>query len=69
MYQKSEFSEFYLKTIKFRDQPNPIEILNQLTVLFSKIPEICALNKNLAINLKKYFLFINFIEKKHLINN
>ena len=47
------YSNACIKTIKFREGPNPEELLKQLELVYDKFENICNSGKNLTIRLER----------------
>lgn len=48
-----KFPRALLKTVKFRENPSPDELIKQLTLVYQKLPEIFSNVKNLTIRLER----------------
>lgn len=48
-----EFSNAVVKTVKFRENPRPDEMIKQLNLVVEKFREIFDSNKNLTIRLER----------------
>jgi hypothetical protein len=49
----SNFTNIYLKTVKFKQNPNPEDLLHQLTLLIEKFEEIYFKRRSLTIKVEK----------------
>jgi hypothetical protein len=49
----SQFSQAYIKTVKFRETPKPEELTKQLCLILQQLPQIFSCVKNLSIKVEK----------------
>ena len=47
------FPNAYLKTIKFRELPTPIELVKQISIITERLENIFSSDKNLTIRLER----------------
>lgn len=52
---KSRFKDAFIKTVKFRENPTPQELVKQLNLVIQKFPQISGNPKSLTIRLERYF--------------
>jgi hypothetical protein len=47
------FTHVYIKTVKFKENPSPMELHKQLTLILGQFDKVCSAVKNMAIRVEK----------------
>lgn len=63
-----KFECCYVKTIKMKDAPSPKQLLKQLKLLYSELPNICEVHQNLLISIQKERTSLERLSRTSKIN-